>query len=179
MCRAWPEKATRDEPQIRKWWAKASYNIGISTEHYGDDKALLVVDVDNKSDKKGGDALLALELNGYEFPTTFEQSTPTGGKHLIYVTDAAVKQGVNVLGNGLDIRSRGGYIVGSGSVTENGSYARINGHIALTPAPQWLVHRAGSGKETHSQRKQDARGRRSIPRGSARRRISCDRARQR
>lgn len=139
----WQDKATRDMSLIEDWFLHHDYNIGITTSRFADDKALVVVDVDDKGDKRGSDELIRLELEGYELPCTFEQATPSGGKHLIYVADKACKQGVNVLGAGLDIRSNGGYIVGPGSEIDGKQYAQINGHGTLTTAPDWLVHRLG------------------------------------
>src|SRR6185436_6912849 len=139
----WPNRATRDAAQIEKWWASRDYNIGISTSRFGDDQALVVVDVDNKGGKNGDVSLLELELQGFEFPVSVEQSTPSGGRHVIYTTEQPLKQGVDVLGVGLDIRSKGGYIVGPGSEIGGRRYAQINGHGILTAAPAWLVDRLG------------------------------------
>lgn len=138
-----PNRATRDPVQIERWFAGRSYNIGISTTRFGDDKALAVVDVDNKNGKDGNAQLLALELEGLELPPSLEQSTPSGGRHIVYVTEQPLKQGVDVLGSGLDIRSRGGYIVGPGSEIDGKPYRQINGHGHVVPAPAWLVDRLG------------------------------------
>jgi len=124
----WERKATRDADMIEKWWhdsvleIELPRNIGIFTGKFGDDQALLVVDVDNKNGKSGDDELLKLEMDGDEFPPTWESLTPTGGRHLIYLVDKPVKQGANVLGDGLDIRSHGGYIVAPGSIINIGEY---------------------------------------------------------
>lgn len=143
VIKDYPNRATRDPEQIRKWFEGYDRNIGISTSRFGDDQALVVVDVDNKGDKNGDAQILALELAGHELPTSLEQSTPTGGRHIIYATAQPLKQGTNVLGAGLDIRSRGGYIVGPGSTIDGRAYRQINGHGQLAPAPEWLVSRLG------------------------------------
>lgn len=124
----WQIKACRDPEQIKKWWTcpvldiEQPFNIGICTTRFGDDKGLIVIDVDNKNGKCGDDVLLDIILDGADIPDTLEQITPTGGRHLIYIADEPVKQGVNVLGSGLDIRSKGGFIVGPGSTTKDGEY---------------------------------------------------------
>lgn len=146
IIKDYPNRATRDPEQIRKWFAGLDRNIGISTSRFADDKALVVVDVDNKSEKNGDAQILALELEGYELPPSLEQATPSGGRHIIYTTDRPLKQGVNVLGTGLDIRSRGGYIVGPGSTIDGRTYQQINGHGHLAAAPEWLVHRLGQDR---------------------------------
>ncbi len=139
-----PNRATRDPKQIAKWWKNdPERNIGISTSCFGEDQALVVVDVDVKGGKRGDQTLLGLELDGCDFPGTFEQATPTGGRHLVYVTDQPCKQGVDVLGSGLDVRARGGYILGPGSQIDGKFYSQINGHGTLVPCPAWLVDRLG------------------------------------
>ena len=139
----WPQLATRDVATITSWFTGNNHNIGIATSRFGDDKALVVVDVDNKNGKDGNAAVFDLELAGSELPVTLEQSTPCGGRHIIYVADIACKQGVNVLGAGLDIRSRGGFIVGPGSSIDGKRYQQINGRGHLAAAPAWLVERLG------------------------------------
>lgn len=143
VIKDYPNRATRDPEQIRKWFTGVDRNIGISTTRFGDNQALCVIDVDNKKGKDGDAQLLALEMEGYELPASFEQSTPSGGRHIVYTTAAPLKQGVDVLGSGLDIRSRGGYIVGPGSQIDGKPYRQINGHGHLHAAPDWLVSRIG------------------------------------
>ena len=138
-----PSKATRDPEQIERWFRGTAYNIGISTSKFGDNQCLLAVDVDNKNGKNGDARIFELEMEGQDFPVSYEQSTPTGGRHIIYVTSAPIKQGVDVLGEGLDTRGRGGYVLGAGSVIDGKYYRQINGHAHLAPAPQWLVERLG------------------------------------
>jgi len=142
----WQDWATRDESKIRKRWAHGDYSVAISTSRFGDDKALCVVDVDTKASKRGDESVLELELAGFELPQTLEHSTPSGGRHLLYVVDEPLRQGTDVLGSGLDIRSRGGYIVAPGSAIDGRPYAQINGHNQIVPAPDWLVSRLGTDR---------------------------------
>ena len=134
----WQAEATRDPEQIKKLWSgrdRAS-NIGAYTSKFGDDKALIVVDVDNKGDKSGDDTMFKLDMGDYPFPTTAENTTASGGRHVIYISDKPVKQGAEVLGPGLDIRSRGGYIVMAGSTVDKKAYTWFDHDIAEAPA--WL-----------------------------------------
>ena len=146
-----PNKATRDQKQIRKWWTdpvmgfERDFNIGISTSKFSDNEALLVIDVDNKGEKKGSETLLKLELEGLELPKTFEQVTPTGGYHLFFRVKEPLRQGTNVLGPGLDIRSRGGYVVGAGSTIGHRAYTFVENEIAAPP--EALVIRVGKGRK--------------------------------
>src|SRR3990167_1883365 len=120
----WQDFALRDPAVIKSWWQNNPHdNIGIFTGKFATnvsdttwrEDALLVVDVDVKGDKHGDTELLRLELDGWDLPDTCTHFTPTGGRHLLYRVRAPVRQGTNVLGNGLDIRSKGGYIVAPGS----------------------------------------------------------------
>lgn len=148
---AWQHRASRDPQQIKRWWIDPvmgwdqGFNIGICTTRYGDDEALLVVDVDNKNGKCGDDSILEIELAGFDFPRTRTQSTPTGGRHLVYRCPVAVRQGADVLGSGLDIRSRGGFIVAAGSTVEAGEY--VIDESPVGEAPAWLIEKCGEAKE--------------------------------
>lgn len=137
--KGWQEQATRDPAQVAKWRAQGR-QLGIFTSKLGDDAALCVVDVDMKHGKNGEAQILRLDMEGYELPPTLEQATPSGGRHLIYSVPAACKQGVDVLGPGLDIRSRGGYVA---------EYALDGAEVA--PCPQWLVDRLGMAPENEAQ----------------------------
>lgn len=141
----WQAKATRDETKIRRWWGlHPDYNVGIFTGRFGEDQALCVVDIDEKHGKHGGQTLIKLELSGADFPVTLEHATPNQGRHLIYVTDQPLKGGADVLGPGLDIRSRGQYIVAPGSEIDGRPYTQINGHGTLHGVPGWLRGRLGA-----------------------------------
>lgn len=141
-----PSRASRDPAVIKRWWVdpvleiEQPYNVGISTTRFGDNEALVVVDIDNKEGKKGDETIFRLELEGSDFPDTFTQETPTGGRHLVYRCPQPLKQGAGVLGSGIDIRSRGGYIVGAGSVLNGKEYS---GDGAIAAAPEWLVRQLG------------------------------------
>jgi hypothetical protein len=150
LIKNYPEAASSDLSAIENWdqlWPEA--NVGISTTHYGEDEALLVVDIDIKGDKRGDVELVKLELEGCELPSTFTQETPTGGRHLVYRIKEAVRQGTDVLGRGLDIRSKGGYVVAAGSTIGGASY-RVADPLDPQPAPEWLIERIGKPRERQS-----------------------------
>lgn len=134
--------ATTDEKQIREWWGKRPYcNVGISTSSYnGGDTCLIAVDVDNKGEKKGDDEILRLELEGKEFPRTFTQNTPTGGRHFLYRCKTATRNTAGKIANGIDTRAQGGYVVGAGSRVGGGIYT-VTPDWKLGPewAPDWLI----------------------------------------
>lgn len=126
------QHATTDSKRICDWYKhNPDFNIGISTDD------LLVVDVDAKDSAKNG--LVTIErLNkaGKIFPPTAQQITPTKGLHFIYLTPHPVKNSVSKLGPGLDIRGRGGYIVGAGSIIGGLPYT-MNAH-SREMSPEWL-----------------------------------------
>lgn len=157
LIQDFPANATREDWTIREWWEKwPDANIGISTSRYGDDGAVIVVDVDVKSGKDGNGTLLRLELEGNDLPATLTCTTPTGGRHLFYSASQPVRQGVDVLGPGVDIRSHGGYVVGAGSTTELGEYAIDDRPIV--PAPQWLIDALGAPRKRAEGTGQKAEG---------------------
>lgn len=139
LIRQFTDAATTDDETIRLWWQRnPSANIGIASSRFGDDgDALLVIDVDNKNGKSGSDALKRLELEKGPLHPTFTQTTPTGGLHIVFRVPQALTQGVNVLGIGLDTRSGGGYIVGSGSLIDGVAYTDNGAEIA--DCPDWLA----------------------------------------
>lgn len=116
LVREWQRVATTDEAQARAWgeqWPTA--NAGVHCA------GMVVIDVDPKSG--GNESLAALEQE-IQLEATYEVDTPSGGVHLYYrcPEGAAVRNGVSVLGPGLDIRTTSGYVLGAGSTTAAGSY---------------------------------------------------------
>ena len=140
-----PNRATTDPKRVESWWNGRPKNVGISTSHFAADEALVVVDVDVKAGKRGDLSLLNLDLEGFELPATFTVSTPSGGQHLYYRTPKALRQGTDTLGQGLDIRSLGGYVLGPGSVIDGKPY-EVTNKIPPVPAPDWLVQRLGAAR---------------------------------
>lgn len=138
------EKATRDIFQIRTWWNQwPQSNIGIATNTFAGGQSLIVVDIDCAKGKKGFQTLGDLILEGKKVPETYSQTTASGGKHLIYRYPHPVKQGTSVLGEGLDIRSRGGYIVGPGSIVKGKKYSRIGPNDRIEMCPEWIAETCG------------------------------------
>lgn len=141
-----PTEATRSPDLIKEWWVKnPSLNIGISTSRFGDNEALVVVDVDNKGGKDGAGETEKLKKEGFFFPPTFTTATPSG-LHYFYRVGKALRQGVDKLAPGIDIRSQGGYVVGVGSVVDGKNYTYLlDGEIAL--CPEWIIKRCGDKQE--------------------------------
>jgi len=73
---------------------------------------LLVVDVDNKDGKDGSGNLEFLQALYEPLPRTLASRTASTGRHLFF--RGASRNSVCRLGDGLDVRSVGGYVVAPG-----------------------------------------------------------------
>lgn len=124
--------ATTDEATIRAWWEQhPDANVGMRSD------GLVVIDVD-----PGGD-LAALTAEFGELPQTRSQSTPRGGRHLLFRLPAGVKFGNSTRGIGspvgIDVRAgERGYIVVAPSSNGSGAY-RWQNALPIADAPSWLV----------------------------------------
>lgn len=148
----WQDEATCNANAVRELFQGHDYNIGIFTGKYFQfsgneqmDRALAVVDVDTKEDKKGNQTMQEMDALGYDFPATLTVTTASGGRHLIYAVDTPISGGANKVGQHVDLKSHGGYIVGEGSTIDGIPYRIANDDNWPTPAecPEWLIKRAG------------------------------------
>jgi hypothetical protein len=114
--------ATTDRAQIQDWWGMwGEANIGIVT---GEASGLMVVDIDPRN---GG-----LEtVKGLPAPLaqTAQVLTQGGGFHLYYQYQGKTK---GRMGDGIDIKTDGGYVVAPPSVGEHGVYIW---QVAMEPQP--------------------------------------------
>jgi KaiC/GvpD/RAD55 family RecA-like ATPase len=152
----WQQRATSDEAAIRKMWTEhdpvlnttrvKNYNIGVYT------KDLLVLDVDVKNGKKGLQTLA--ELDTFEgVPETFTVETASGGLHLYFRPENPVANSAGRIGDGLDIRGDGGYVVAAGSVIDGRQYT-VKKMSVVAEAPAWLEQAAGAPAQRTSSQKQ-------------------------
>lgn len=163
----WSEVASNDPNKVVQWWTYAPMaNIGVACKPSG----LFVVDCDRaKADDllKGtpweylhdlfgprvdGEVLWDQVAERYGGPEnistafdTYQVATGSGGRHFYYrwpadvhsTQDSIVKGLLDVRGNGGE---RGGYVLGAGSVTNAGRYARDCAEgVRVASAPDWLV----------------------------------------
>lgn len=131
--------ATRDEGQIRRWWADKEWNIGLRGG------PAIFLDVDTH---KGGDETLLAYDPILDAP---EVRTPKGGSHL-YLDPPGVKL-MNAVEKlpGLDLRTDLGYVLAPPSRTLEGVYtwkSRLNGHFGK--CPDWLIE--AFREQDHSKR---------------------------
>lgn len=128
--------ASSNEQQIREWWRRApKANIGMAT---GVDNNFLVLDVDPPH---GGDkTLVQLEDKYGQLPQTLRAKTGSGGEHIIFQHVDGLSNCVGAIGDGLDIRTQGGYIVVAPSLHPSGQrYEWKTVNATLEHAPIWLI----------------------------------------
>ena len=107
--------STTDRGEIKTWWKKwPNANIGVAT---GSISGFFALDVDGKA---GRASLEALQAKHERLPTTMTVKTG-GGSHLYFRCDRVqVSNSVSSLGDGLDVRGDGGYVVGAGVAQQIG-----------------------------------------------------------
>src|SRR5215207_1718197 len=130
--------ATTDPRKIHMWWKRwPNANIAVPT---GGRSGVLVVDVDHPA------SLDALEAKHGQFPETRTHSTGSGGMHLIfaYPEGSDIRNSAGKLGEGLDVRGEGGYIIVPPSRTMR-PYEVLDA-LPLADTPPWL-------RETLTERK--------------------------
>jgi hypothetical protein len=144
--------ASREETQIRAWWARfPEAMIGIPT---GEISGAWVLDIDVDPTKGVNGFPLWSELiarNG-EVPATLTSVTPRGGRHLFFLwqPQLTIKSTQGVPGDGIDIRSSGGYVILPPSIRTDGSSYRWDPQAGNTPvpAPAWLLALVSPRKES-------------------------------
>jgi hypothetical protein len=148
----WQELATTSREQIRDWWARAPYNIGIACGPSG----LVVIDLDlpdAAADADGDDAGALFPLSGADrlsrlarkhgerYPAgTYVVDTPSGGCHLYFTAtaDTRARNTAGALGPHIDVRADGGYVVGAGSRIGGRAYTARGRLRRPAPLPSWL-----------------------------------------
>ena len=130
--RGWKD-ASLDANQIKSWWDEnPSYNVALATG------SVTVVDIDGQEGLRSFKKLLG-EYGQGSIKMTPRAATGGGGWHLFF-------QGVdikNLVGvrPGIDIRSRGGYVILPPSRHKSGrpySFDRCPTQYKLQPFPAWL-----------------------------------------
>jgi hypothetical protein len=140
--------ATTEADIVRRWWQLQIPQANLGVHCAG----LIVVDVD--PDDGGDESLRKLEAEHGEMPVTWRSLTGGGGQHIFF----ACPDGVEVsnvsaktmsdppLGPGIDIRTKGGYIVAPPSLHISGRrYCwDVDFHpadVPLATVPAWLIER--------------------------------------
>lgn len=137
----WKDLSSNTVAQVEQWNIDhPGCNWAIDLEKSN----MTVVDVDCKKGKRGFETLAKLESFYGLFPDTRIVKTPTGGEHIYFLGLTA--SGNNKLGDDIDIKSVGGYVVLPGSVIDDGSYELVNG-AALAPLPTHVKEIAGEPRQ--------------------------------
>ncbi len=117
---AFPSKASADPRQIERWWNKwPEARVGLVT---GARNGLMVLDIDEKNGKSGSASLAALGFDDLEALSPCRVRTPSGGWHLFFTHDPALKNSVSKIGDGVDLKTEGGYVVAPGSWKDSRQY---------------------------------------------------------
>ncbi len=144
--RKWEQRASTNPQRIRLCWETCDANVAIATGPSG----LLVVDLDmpkttnrkGSSDAPDGAATFRAlcERAGHAVPDTYRVRTASGGEHLYFTAPAGVRltNTAGTIGELVDTRAWGGYIVAAGSTTPTGAYEALSAP-ETAPVPGWLL----------------------------------------
>lgn len=149
LIKKWNAEATTDSQTLEDWFVDphtgddAKWNIAVACGP----SDVVVIDVDTKNG--GHESVEALEIiHGLEFPPTFKVQTPSGGWHLYYRAPKgkAVSNGVHVLGQGIDVRSKGGLVVAPGSSIDGKNYV-VTDPSPIAEMPAWMLTKIRTRKK--------------------------------
>jgi hypothetical protein len=136
MTRHGLKDAKQDEATIRRHWSQyPDSNIGVPT---GRVSGVVVLDVDGDY---GYESLTELEDKNDVLPDTKSVKTPRGGSHLFFLHpgDREVQNSASLLGQALDVRGDGGYVLVPPSVGSNGREYATDEEAPVLPMPSWLI----------------------------------------
>lgn len=154
--------ASTNETQIAGWWHRwPDANVGIAT---GRASGVWVLDIDPRN---GGDESFA-NLCGEASNGQLEQAmrvvskTGGGGSHLLFAyPDGGVSSGGSSFGDGIDVKSDGGYIVAPPSLHVSGKGYEWDEHVAITdvgPAPAFIADKLAAAPPAATQAPPRPRG---------------------
>jgi len=143
----WQKLANADERWMKDWWKRwPEANIGLVM---GAASGVFALDIDPRH---GGDVALTelIEQHGDEWLETSQARTGGGGHHILF----AYPQGLNIrnsverLGEGIDVRGEGGYIVAPPSLHASGRRYEWLNELEPAQATEWLLERLTDEKQT-------------------------------
>jgi hypothetical protein len=159
LVKEWQRRATTDEEQIHRWWERwPQANIGLAT---GGGK--MVLDVDPRH---SGDASLTQLIEDYgPLPETLEVKTGGGGMHIYFALPEGVeiRNSAGKLGEGLDIRGDGGFVVAPGSIHASGRAYEISKDAPLAMCPAWIIEKLTTEPMTKAPNVREFREREATP----------------
>lgn len=134
------KEASADPQKIEEWFGQNAplSNVGIVT---GAVSGCTVLDIDT-APGKGGDETWAEIVREHGEAQTLMAHTGSGGFHLLFAYNSALKTAANVLGKGIDCRNDGGYVVAAPSRHRSGGvYSWMNEGEPLAVLPAHLSRR--------------------------------------
>lgn len=138
----WSKESTKDLTIIRRWAKRfPSCNWGIDCGKSG----IVVLDDDRGKNREAMLSMDALKLEYGPLPITFRVKTVSGGFHYYFYGEGRNSASAR-LGNGLDSRGVGGYVIAPCSM----GYEVVD-HSAVANAPNWLIDLIGKPLERKSQ----------------------------
>lgn len=143
------KNASSDPNILANWFEGKNRNIGIVT---GKDSGLVVLDVDYKNggNKSFDDLLLTFSLERVkEIVATI--SVQSGNGEHYYYQYTPLKNSTSKLGQGLDIRGDGGYVVAAPSIHANGKTYEISALDDLAEFPKEWLPALNAPKQTVNQ----------------------------
>lgn len=147
----WVDFATHEKNMLSGWWEMyPTANIGIAC---GKRSGIIVLDVDAGHD--GYDSLRDLILEYGQLPETPVAKTGSGGEHIFFKHPGIeIRNSAGKLGQGLDIRGDGGYVVGAPSIHPNGNryeWVVKPSETQLADMPGWLIELLREPTQTHTE----------------------------
>jgi len=129
--------ATVDLSLIRRWWERWPWaNVGIRT---GTPSGIVVIDVDKKA---GGLETWEDLQDIHGRVDTLTSRTGGGGLHLVFTyQDSRLKSDDNVLGDGVDVKAEGGYIIAPPSTHASGEEYRWEDKMQPAPLYDWAYEK--------------------------------------
>ena len=149
-CRKWKNLCSTPPEAVAAWWPGPLYNPGILAER----SRLVLVNLDGPEHgtevpqewqrlgvEHGRDVLAVLaDRAGQEIPATYTVGTYRDGEHLYFLppADRVIRNSASRVGPMIDVRGRGGLIVGAGSVRGGRRYEVLDDRDPV-PLPAWLA----------------------------------------
>lgn len=144
-------EASTDKATVLDWWRQwPDANVGIATGH---NAGIMVLDVDARH---GGDESLARLLAKHgPLADVPEVLTGSGSWHFFFRCDEETKNTAGVIGDGIDTRASGGYVVAAPSLHMSGKRyewkRRPRPKEVLPYPPEWMAVRQSVKVAVHSE----------------------------
>jgi hypothetical protein len=143
----WEQRACGDPERVRRYWPSGRHNIGVACGPSG----LVVIDLDTHGQlpedwrlpgiADGKDVFAQIcEWAGQPWPATHTVATPSGGWHLYFRApeDTEIRNSASLIGPMVDVRGRGGYVIGQCSIVGTRAYEALDTEDPA-PLPPWII----------------------------------------